>query len=296
VRGTALLNWFDGLERILKEQSSLSGLLAHGSTVGQAREFVVTRILKTILPESIHIGSGLVIDSLDNYSKQIDIVLYDPRFPMMRVEGGGLYFVEGVLATVEVKSDVNSRDLKGALENSKSVLELTPACDDPKQVKHRIEFYMEKYRIQEYKTAEQLFNYRIRPATYLFSFNSQLSFKKTVDCVRSWWESVGYRQSKHFPLLPRVITAGEVVGIVNDGRFDFEASDNGNYALAMFKTQLRFRWFALHLMDTVNSRLGLGNFAEHTDYRISDYYPFAEYVSSVQGNKILCISLPHGGC
>lgn len=202
MRGTALLDWFDGLERVLQEQSSLSGLLDHGSTVGQAREFVVTRILETILPASIHIGSGLVIDSYNERSKQIDIILYDPRFPMMRVEGGGLYFVEGVLATVEVKSDVNSRDLKGALENSKSVLDLTPACDDCKQVKDRINFYMNKYKIREYKIAEQLFNYRIRPAKYLFSFNnSQLSFKKTVDCVRSWWESVNYRHSKHFPLL-----------------------------------------------------------------------------------------------
>ena len=105
---------------------------------------------------------------------------------------------------------------------------------------------------------------------------------------------VGERQLptlKAFPIA-RVITAGDVVGIVNDGRFDFEASDDHKYALAVFKTKLRFRWFALHLMDTVSSRLGLGNYADHTDYRISDYYPFAEYVSSVQRNETMFYLAP----
>ena len=55
-----VVDWLDGLETMLEAESKLSGLLAHGSTVGQAREFVVTRILKTILPASVHIGTGKV--------------------------------------------------------------------------------------------------------------------------------------------------------------------------------------------------------------------------------------------
>jgi hypothetical protein len=140
----ALVEWFDSLERVLKEESELSGLLAHGSTIGQAREFVITRVLKTILPSSVHIGSGKIIDSCGAYSKQIDIILYDPRFPLMKVEGGGLYFVEGVLATIEVKSTIDSRELKASLENCKSVLDLMPRGEYPEQAESRINFYKQR--------------------------------------------------------------------------------------------------------------------------------------------------------
>lgn len=78
----------------------MGGLLDHAPTIGPVREFLVRRVLKTILPTSVHIGSGKVIDHQGKSSKQIDIIIYDPRFPMMNLDGGGLYFVEGVLATI----------------------------------------------------------------------------------------------------------------------------------------------------------------------------------------------------
>ncbi len=284
-------SWFDGLEATLEAESKLSGLLLHGSTIGQAREFVVTRILKTILPAGVHIGTGKVIDSRGGSSKQIDIVIYDPRFPLMKVDGGGLYFVEGVLATIEVKSTINSDELRGSLENCKSVLELQPVGEHRQQAEDRISFYMHKGGL-DHKKAEQRFWYMYRPATYVFSFSSPLSFDTTCTCIKSWWESIGYRHSAQFPLLPRVITSGEFVGFVNDGRIHLNSTDGGNNrVMALIKTTLRFRWLAIHLMDSVNKRLGLRNFAEGFDYRLSEYYPFDEYVTAIQGSDTRFIDL-----
>ena len=121
-----MMDWFDGLEAVLDAELKLSGLLGHNPTIGQAREFLVTRVLKTILPAAVHIGSSKVIDHLGLTSRQIDIVIYDPRFPLMKVEGGGLHFVEGVLATIEVKSTIDSDELKTSLDNCRSVLALSP--------------------------------------------------------------------------------------------------------------------------------------------------------------------------
>jgi hypothetical protein len=173
----AVVDWFDGLEGVLHSEAQLSGLLAHGSTIGQAREFVVTRLLKTILPSSVHIGSGKVIDSNGSYSKQIDIVIYDPRFPLMRVDGGGLYFVEGVLATMEVKSTITSDELKVSLENCKSVLGLSPHGEHPEEAEARIAFYMKKGGLS-HQMAEHRFWYMFRPATYVFAFPNCLSIPR----------------------------------------------------------------------------------------------------------------------
>jgi hypothetical protein len=293
----AVVDWFDGLEAVLHSEAQLSGLLAHGSTIGQAREFVVTRLLRTILPCTVHIGSGKVIDSNGVYSRQIDIVVYDPRFPLMRVDGGGLYFVEGVLATMEVKSTITKEDLQISLENCKSVLSLSPHGEHPEEAEARIAVYMKKSGLSR-EMAEHRFWYMFRPATYVFAFGSQLSFDTTCTCIQSWWQAVGCQHSAYFPLLPRVITSGDVVGVVNDGRIQLNAADGGaNHVMGLFKTNRRFRWLAIHLMDTVSQRLGLRNFAESFDYRISDYYPLDEYVSEIQGvyTKFISLqtSIPH---
>jgi hypothetical protein len=90
-----VMDWFDGLEATLETESKLSGLLDHNPTIGQAREFLVRRVLKTILPASVHIGSGKVIDHDERTSKQIDIIVYDSRFPMLELEGRRPVFCGG---------------------------------------------------------------------------------------------------------------------------------------------------------------------------------------------------------
>jgi hypothetical protein len=276
-----VVDWFDRLESVLEAEATLSGLLSHGSTVGQAREFLVTRVLRTILPASVHVGCGKVIDSKGNCSRQTDIIIYDPRFPLMEVEGGGLYFVEGVLATIEVKSTIDRAELEASLENCRAVLALAINGEHPEEAAARIAFYAEKGSITQ-REAEQRFWYMFRPATYVFAFNSKLSFQTTCSYIKEWWNGIGCGYSAHFPLLPRVITAGGVVGFVNDGRFSLGPTTETSRVMSVFSTNLRFRWFALHLMDAVSRRLGLRNFAECFDYRLSEYFPLDDYLAVIK--------------
>ena len=280
---TVIADWFDGLEAVLETESKLSGLLDHGPTIGQAREFLVARVLKTLLPASVHIGSGKVIDHQGHSSKQIDVVIYDPRFPMMNLEGGGLYFVEGVLATIEIKSTIDLSELRTSLDNCRSVLELWPHGEHPHEAEDRIRFYMEKGALT-HAEAEQRFWYMFRPATYVFAFRSGLSLDTTCSCIVSWWKDIECRFSSQFPLLPRVITTGRIVGVVNDGRFNVHSAEGSSHVMAIFSTAQRFRWLALHLMDSVSQRLGLRNFREGFDYRLSNYYPLDSYVSALNGS------------
>jgi hypothetical protein len=255
--------------------------LDHNPTIGQAREFLVKRLLKTLLPSAVYIGSGKVIDHQGRHSKQIDIILYDPRFPMLNLDGGGLFFVEGVLATIEIKSTMTSDALRASLENCKSVLDLSPCGEHPKEAAARIRFYEQAGGLT-HSEGEQQFQYMFRPATYIFAFNSTLSLEATTSCVRSWWQGGGCSYSTRFPVLPRVLTAGKIVGVTNDGRIRLQTTDGPPaHVMALFRTAQRFRWLAIHLMDSVSQRLGLRNFGEQFDYRLSDYYPWASYVDAI---------------
>ena len=118
--------WLHGLDKVLKAESELVGEFQHNPTVGGIREFLVKNILERILPRSVTVETGKVIDHRGGISKQIDIILFDSRVPCLRSPGGpGLFPVEGVFATIEVKTCLRSqKDVVDALDNCFSVISL----------------------------------------------------------------------------------------------------------------------------------------------------------------------------
>lgn len=115
--------WLDQKELTIKSEAKQAGFLGHGTMVGSAREFLVSNVLRSILPPTVHVCSGRIIGST-KVSKQIDIILYDSRCPMMEFQpGNGVYFSEGVIGTIEVKSQLDRKNLKDALNNCASVFD-----------------------------------------------------------------------------------------------------------------------------------------------------------------------------
>jgi hypothetical protein len=288
-----LLEWFDRIETTLSSDAHLAGLFEHAGTVGQAREIVVRDILKRILPPSVHIGTGMIFDYAGNKSKQIDVVLYDPRFPILEMNGIGQYFVEGVLAAIEVKSTITTAELHRALTNGKSVLDLGIKGEHPDEAEKQIAFYRNFYRCSAAE-ARDLFRYRIHPATYLFGFRSELSLETCAQSTLSWWTEAGYANTPYFPALPRLLVAGDIVGLANDGRLNLNTNtgDNRRHTMALFATAKRFRWFAFHIMDQVSGRLGIRNMAENFTYRLSDHFPWEQYVREIADTKAILIRDP----
>jgi hypothetical protein len=104
--------------------------------------------------------------------------------------------VEGVLATIEVKSTMDGDQLVGSLENSRSVLELTVTGEHPKEAEDRIRFYMDAHGLS-CDMATDRFHYMIGPAPYIFSFTSKLSFEATGECITASWNGVQCRVSQY---------------------------------------------------------------------------------------------------
>lgn len=105
----------------------------HPLELGIARERLLVDYLRRFLPERYGIDTGFVVDSKDEISKQIDIVIYDQVIsPIFEIPGKIKYFpCECVVAVGEVKSTITDRKtLVDALGKLKSVQELDRFSDN----------------------------------------------------------------------------------------------------------------------------------------------------------------------
>ncbi|KKM85855.1 hypothetical protein LCGC14_1284880 [marine sediment metagenome] len=88
-------SWFDGFDKILTLHAEVSGLLEHNATVGQIREFFVKNVFEKFLPSEVTVGSGQILSSKDDeLSKQIDIIIYDNRFPKFSITSSEMNALE----------------------------------------------------------------------------------------------------------------------------------------------------------------------------------------------------------
>lgn len=95
------------------------------SLVGDAMEVPVRYQLEQILPRGIAVGSGCVIDSYGNTSRQIDVILYErdicPVFSVNNTPETTYYPCEGVIAVGEIKSLLDANSLDDAFAKIASV-------------------------------------------------------------------------------------------------------------------------------------------------------------------------------
>ena len=65
------------LQRLNAEVYVFAQLVTHEGERGRENEAVIARILQALVPQRYGIGSGLLIDTVDQYSRQTDIIVYE---------------------------------------------------------------------------------------------------------------------------------------------------------------------------------------------------------------------------
>jgi hypothetical protein len=113
---------------ILNSQYRATQVMKHNATAGAAREQIIKDFLTAHLPQLVSILSGQIVDSRNSYSKQQDVVLVMksmPRLPF--ASGSDLIFQEGVIATAEIKTVLDTKALTGIAANIQSVKSLVPS-------------------------------------------------------------------------------------------------------------------------------------------------------------------------
>jgi hypothetical protein len=199
--------WAESVSSLLLSYQKLSGTTSdHGDILGKAREFFVSEILRRFLPQAVHVGSGQIISGqiIEGHgkpSKQIDIVIYRHDMPLLSsLASSNLYFVEGVVAALEVKSFLDAARLREALENCWSVKVLD--VDFPSKGAGRSDFF----DLRTYGPDAYVFGYR--------GYKTRLSDLKK--CLFDWIREKEVESLSH---LPEVIITEGVAVVKNDYRF-----------------------------------------------------------------------------
>jgi hypothetical protein len=278
-----LKQWFDELERALTQEAQAVGLLSQSSLVGAAREFFVKRVLASVLPPSVHIGTGQIVGSDDTLrSKQIDIIIYDPRYPLLESHDGiGLYFVEGVIAAIEVKSTLTKTHLRAALDNAVSAMEIRGHVESVDDLNRRAQRLMATGLPAP--EAQEAVKWALTPWTYVFAFNTSMKPHTVSKAVDNWYTGRGQSEHPRCPHLPRVIAAPKVVALQHDGWVKIDPGDDvtrrietkhgprARCVMGVWPSAHHFGWIALHLMHAVHDRLGCLHFAEQVRRPLDQY-------------------------
>ena len=115
-----LKNIFDNLENSL--YSDMSIRIEHDLEDGKYREYLVKKVFDKIIPSKYSITNGFIIDSDNNISKEMDIIIYDKNYvPPFFDETYTVVPIEAVIAVIQVKTTLDSGTIADSIENLNSI-------------------------------------------------------------------------------------------------------------------------------------------------------------------------------
>lgn len=94
----------------------------HGDVKGYGREALTGEFLESHLPNQVEFLTGEIIDTEDNRSGQVDIILQSKNSPKIPLWGNiHLSYSDSVIASIEVKSNLTTEHLKTSLKASQKI-------------------------------------------------------------------------------------------------------------------------------------------------------------------------------
>lgn len=102
------------------------GYVEDEGVLGVLRESLIESLLEPLLMPPYRAGAGVVIDSQGHQSGQCDIIIWDDSIfrPMYAARGAGVYLIESVVATIEVKSTLKRDSFVQAIQRSRDFKEM----------------------------------------------------------------------------------------------------------------------------------------------------------------------------
>jgi len=100
--------------------------IPHQGVKGDTSEECWRQMLREYLPKRYRIEKAFVVDSLDQCSEQIDIVIFDQQYSPFLFNQDGAFFVpaESVYAVIEAKQDISKGMIEYAAKKAASVRKL----------------------------------------------------------------------------------------------------------------------------------------------------------------------------
>jgi hypothetical protein len=109
-----------------------SDAFKHALTKGEQRELPVQKFFRDHLPSRYKVTSGETIDSRDNHSPQLDVMIYDgDRNFAIYSETASILPAEALIASVEVKSELTKQETAKSLRAAQKLYKLRPFGEAP---------------------------------------------------------------------------------------------------------------------------------------------------------------------
>jgi hypothetical protein len=242
------------------------GVLSQSTDLGFVREHFVKEVLGNFLPKSVVVGSGEIIDGNQKSSGQQDVIIYRADFPVLTsLSPINTYIAEGVIATIEVKSDLSSGNPNGLSSAFRSVSKVRALT------KHFNTSSLEENRI---KKAEEL----VRIRCYVVGYSG---WKEEQSLQRNFAKAY-FMNDEHFP---DVLYQPEYCVLHNDGLIAKDgkplAEENKSPANFLLNEDWPLAMFLHHFLVTILR--GSGSYLVSTQdfpfgipFNLGPYFDFGE--------------------
>lgn len=103
----------------------------NSQTIGRNGELPLLNFLNRYLPLTLRAVSGHFVTPQGDLSPQIDIMVTDSRYPLLseNTDGSVLAMLHSILSTIEVKTNLSSKDIKKSWNDSVKIMELASHID-----------------------------------------------------------------------------------------------------------------------------------------------------------------------
>jgi hypothetical protein len=176
------LAYVTSIEKMMTAWHDYSQVVLQNSTnLGGAREHFIKEILSTFLPKGVVVGSGEITDG-ERRSGQQDVIIYRSDFPVLTGFGGvNTFLIEGVIATIEVKSDLSTGSPIGIISANKNVASVLSLTNTALKIKGTAEEFANLMRVHTVKT--YIVGYKGWSSKQKFIQNYQLAANQTGGIV-----------------------------------------------------------------------------------------------------------------
>jgi len=222
--------------------SKAAAEVKHKGLKGQLREIFIRDLLRPFLPSDVGVGTGEVISHTDQTSTQQDVIIYDRAIlpPVVFEQACGVFPIESVLYTIEVKTRLGESDLQSALESAADLSGFS-------------------YAAGEYDKNDQPREHEVTKAMpLLFAFDSSWTDKRVIDVCTQVLADKGRQGGEPNAGLKAICVAGKGCWYRSgqDGKSKETLADEGHSEI------MRFLSLILHGYKDIaasrrNPRLGL---------------------------------------
>lgn len=179
-----------------REIQQVLELIEHRGEKGAQVETIVAGFLRELLPQKFAFSTGFIVssDSAHPPSSQQDIIVNDAlqNTSLYRSDNWGIFPVEAVYGTVEVKSTLTRDSLRKALQGNIFIRAMAEAG------KYYAHFGSKEVAGGKYVVEEGEIESRLAPRFYVVSYQARSGDQDaSFDLVKSWFEELSLAENVH---------------------------------------------------------------------------------------------------